>query len=119
MLDNPVGLNGMEFIEYVGPDASLFKKLFQKLGMEIVARHKTKNITLYRQNEINFLLNEEPGSFAEKFQNSMVHPSVPRVFGSLMPGKLSIKLFKEGPEPLRMNLLNPCPGPVFTELVIL
>ncbi len=68
MSDNPVGLNGMEFIEYVGPDASLFKKLFQKLGMKSVARHKTKNITLYRQNEINFLLNEEPGTFAENFR---------------------------------------------------
>ena len=68
MSDNPVGLNGMEFIEYVGPDASLFKKLFQKLGMQAIAKHKTKNITLYRQNEINFLLNQEPGTFAENFQ---------------------------------------------------
>ncbi len=68
MFDNPVGLNGMEFIEYVGPDASLFEKLFEKLGMEPVARHKTKNIVLYRQNKINFLLNKEPGTFAESFQ---------------------------------------------------
>lgn len=70
MSQNPVGLDGMEFIEYTGPDASLFLKLFSDLGMVKVATHKTKKITLYRQNDINFLLNEEPESFAESFYKS-------------------------------------------------
>lgn len=67
MSKNPVGLDGMEFIEYAGPDASLFRKLFKNLGMTEVAKHKTKKITLFRQNDINFLLNEEPQSFAGQF----------------------------------------------------
>ena len=67
---NPVGLDGMEFIEYAGPNTDLFKKLFEKLGMKPIAKHKTKNITLFRQNKINFLLNEESGSFAENFQKT-------------------------------------------------
>lgn len=67
MSENPVGLDGMEFIEYAGPDASLFQKLFQNLGMQAIAKHKTKKVTLYRQNDINFLLNEEPGTFALQF----------------------------------------------------
>lgn len=67
MTENPVGLDGMEFIEYVGPDASLFRKLFAQLGMVEIAHHKTKKITLYRQNDVNFLLNEEPQSFAQNF----------------------------------------------------
>ena len=67
MSENPVGLDGMEFIEYAGPDASLFKKLFENLGMTAIAKHKTKNVTLYRQNDINFLLNEEAGTFAYDF----------------------------------------------------
>ncbi len=70
MTENPVGLDGMEFIEYSGPDASLFRTLFNHLGMTEIARHKSKKLTLFRQNDINFLLNEEPGSFAEKFQKS-------------------------------------------------
>lgn len=70
MSDNPIGLDGMEFIEYAGPDASLFKKLFSNLGMTPIANHKTKSITLYRQNDINFLLNEENDNFATEFSNT-------------------------------------------------
>ena len=70
MSNNPVGLDGMEFIEYAGSDASHFKKLFENLGMTAIAKHKTKNVTLYRQNDINFLLNEEAGSFALDFATS-------------------------------------------------
>jgi len=67
MSDNPVGLDGMEFLEYAGSDASLFKKLFDDLGMTPIAKHKTKNVTLYRQNDINFLLNEDSSGFASEF----------------------------------------------------
>ena len=67
MSENPVGLDGVEFLEYAGPEAQLFEKLFKKLGMEAVAKHKHKKITLYRQNEINFLLNEEDTGFASSF----------------------------------------------------
>jgi 4-hydroxyphenylpyruvate dioxygenase len=70
MSNNPVGLDGMEFIEYAGSDASLFKKLFENLGMTPIAKHQTKKVTLYRQNDINFLLNEEPQGFAQEFAQS-------------------------------------------------
>lgn len=67
---NPIGLDGMEFIEYCGPESSKLIKLFSQLGMIQVAKHKTKNISLFRQNEINFLLNEDTGNFAEQFGKS-------------------------------------------------
>jgi len=70
MANNPVGLDGMEFIEYSGPQASLFRDLFSKIGMTEIGKHKTKNITLFRQNDINFLLNEEPNCFATDFAKS-------------------------------------------------
>ena len=38
MSDNPVGLDGMEFIEYSGPDAQMFVKLFSDLGMVPIAQ---------------------------------------------------------------------------------
>ena len=70
MSENPVGLDGMEFLEYSGPEASLFKTLFENLGMTAVAKHKTKNATLYRQNDINFILNEDSSGFAAEFAKS-------------------------------------------------
>ena len=67
LFENPMGVDGFEFVEYAAPDATLLHALFRKLGFIAVAKHKTKNITLYRQNDVNFLVNEEPGSFAADF----------------------------------------------------
>jgi len=67
MEQNPVGLDGLEFIEYVGPKPDFFKGLFGQLGMVKVAEHKDASIDLYRQNDVNFLLNSQPGNFAAKF----------------------------------------------------
>lgn len=67
MSQNPIGLDGMEFIEYVGPQPSLFTSLFEKLGMTEIGQHKAKKLRLFRQNDIQFILNQEPGSFAQDF----------------------------------------------------
>ena len=65
--DNPLGVDRFEFIEYAAPDAGLLHDLFTKMGFSPVAKHRSRNITLYRQGDINFLINEEPGSFASNF----------------------------------------------------
>ncbi len=65
--ENPMGVDGFEFVEFAAPDPQLLHDLFPKLGFSAVARHKTKAITLYRQGESNFLVNEEPNSFASDF----------------------------------------------------
>lgn len=70
MTDNPIGLDGMEFIEYAGPEPQLFTKLFDQLGMVEVADHKAHKLKLFRQNDINFLLNEQPGHFAQDFKDT-------------------------------------------------
>jgi 4-hydroxyphenylpyruvate dioxygenase len=62
-----MGTDGFEFVEYTAPNPKLLHDLFKALGLTAVAKHKTRAITLYRQNEINFLVNEEPGSFAADF----------------------------------------------------
>jgi 4-hydroxyphenylpyruvate dioxygenase len=64
---NPLGVQQFEFIEYAAPDAGLLHGLFGKLGFVAVARHKSKPVTLYRQGDINFLVNETPDSFASDF----------------------------------------------------
>ncbi len=64
---NPIGLDGVDFIEYAGTDASFFEKLFQRMGFKQVALHAAKNIKLFRQGGINFILNCEPMTFASQF----------------------------------------------------
>jgi 4-hydroxyphenylpyruvate dioxygenase len=65
--DNPLGIDGFEFVEYTAPDAPALGKLFESLGFIRVARHRSKAVELYRQGKINFILNAEPGSRAQQF----------------------------------------------------
>jgi 4-hydroxyphenylpyruvate dioxygenase len=65
--ENPLGINGFEFVEFAAPDPAVLHSLFPKLGFTAVARHRSRPITLYRQGACNFLVNETPGSFAADF----------------------------------------------------
>ena len=65
--DNPMGIDGFEFVEFAAPDASILHELFRKMGFTAVAKHVSRAITLYRQGGVNFLVNEEPDSFAAEF----------------------------------------------------
>jgi 4-hydroxyphenylpyruvate dioxygenase len=65
--DNPMGTDGFEFVEYTAPDPQLLRSLFERLGFPAVARHRSKNVTLHRQGEINFIINAEPQSVAQAF----------------------------------------------------
>ncbi len=64
---NPLGTDGFEFVEYTAPDPARLDALFRQLGFVPVARHRSKDVTLYRQGNINFILNAEPASFAQAF----------------------------------------------------
>ena len=65
--DNPMGTDGFEFIEYAAPDPVAMGRLFERMGFRPIARHRHKNVTLYRQGGINFIVNAEPDSFAQRF----------------------------------------------------
>jgi len=65
--ENPMGVDGFEFVEFAAPDPRLLHELFPKLGFSAIAKHRTKKITLYRQGQCNLLVNEEPDSFAADF----------------------------------------------------
>lgn len=64
---NPMGTQGFEFVEYTAPDPVLLRRLFETMGFPVVARHRSKNVTLHRQGDINFIINAEPNSFAQGF----------------------------------------------------
>ena len=65
--DNPAGTDGFEFVEFAHPEPEKLDTLFRSMGFEPVAQHKTKDITLYRQGDINYIVNREPGSHAAAF----------------------------------------------------
>jgi len=65
--ENPMGTEGFEFIEYAAPDPLAMAGVFERMGFRAIARHRHKEVTLYRQGEINFILNADPESFAQRF----------------------------------------------------
>jgi 4-hydroxyphenylpyruvate dioxygenase len=64
---DPVGTDGFEFVEYAAPDPDLLRALFDRMGLPAVARHRSKDVTLHKQGDINFIINAEPDSFAQRF----------------------------------------------------
>ena len=67
LFENPMGLNGFEFVEFASPTPGVLEPLFEMMGFTAVAKHRSKNVTLYRQGDINFILNEELNSYAAYF----------------------------------------------------
>ncbi|HET8941252.1 MAG TPA: 4-hydroxyphenylpyruvate dioxygenase [Rudaea sp.] len=67
--DNPMGINGFELVEFAAPagQGATMRRYLQGLGFTAIAKHKTREITLFRQGTINFLLNESVDSFASDF----------------------------------------------------
>ena len=66
-VDNPMGLCGFEFVEFASPAAEVLEPLFEKLGFDLVAKHRSKDVVLFRQGDINFVVNREPRSPAGYF----------------------------------------------------
>jgi 4-hydroxyphenylpyruvate dioxygenase len=65
--DNPMGTDGFEFVEYTAPDPEQLRSLFDRMGFPAVARHRSKNVTLHRQADINFIINAESAGFGQQF----------------------------------------------------
>ncbi len=64
---NPMGLMGFEFVEFAAPKAGVIEPLFELLGFTLVAKHRSKDVLLYRQGNINFIVNRDPNSPAAYF----------------------------------------------------
>ncbi|HWT97487.1 MAG TPA: 4-hydroxyphenylpyruvate dioxygenase [Terriglobales bacterium] len=64
---NPAGTDGFAFVEFAHPDPVELADLMSRMGFTAVARHKTRNVTLWRQGDICYLANAEPNSFAAHF----------------------------------------------------
>jgi len=67
LFDNPLGLDGFEFIEFSAPEKGLLEPVFERMGFSRIARHRSKDVDLWRQGEINMIANYEPKSPAAYF----------------------------------------------------
>ena len=65
--DNPMGTDGFAFVEFAHPEPEALHALFPRMGFTPVARHRSKAITLYRQGDVDYLVNEEPGTHGARF----------------------------------------------------
>ena len=66
--DNPLGLDGFEFVEFTGPDPAALAALFEAMGFTHLADHRSKNVRRYNQGDINFILNMEPSGQVADFR---------------------------------------------------
>src|SRR6266436_5377047 len=108
---NPMGTDGFEFVEYAAPDPAALGTLFEHMGFVKVAKHRSKDVSLYRQGDVNFIVNAEKDSFAQGF--ARVHgPSVCaialRVRNSAFAYKRALSLGAWGVEnkvgPMELNI---------------
>ena len=67
LFDNPMGLMGFEFVEFASPTPGVLEPVFERMGFTLVAQHRSKDVVLYRQGDINFIVNREPKSLAGYF----------------------------------------------------
>jgi len=67
LFENPMGLMGFEFVEFASPVPDTLEPVFERLGFSLVAKHRSKDVALYRQGQINFIVNRDPKSPAGYF----------------------------------------------------
>ncbi len=67
LFENPLGLDGFEFVEFTAPEKGVLEPVFTCMGFTRVAKHRSKDVHLWRQGEINLIANYEPRSPAAYF----------------------------------------------------
>ena len=92
--ENPIGLDGFEFVEFTGPDPEALAGLFAKLGFTHVGNHRAKAMRHYCQGDVHFLLNMEPVGHAEEFRRAH-GPSASAMAFRVADGEAALKLAVE------------------------
>lgn len=91
---NTIGLRGIEFIEFCSSATAPIENLFYELGFRAVGNIPGRDTTLYQQNDIRFILNAEPGSFARNFSN-FHGPSIPSMGWKVDDAKRAVQVARE------------------------
>ncbi|GHF11562.1 4-hydroxyphenylpyruvate dioxygenase [Kordiimonas sediminis] len=67
LFENPMGLDGFEFVEFTAPEKGILEPVFEMMGFTKVAVHRSKDVNLWRQGDINFITNYEKKSHASYY----------------------------------------------------
>ncbi|KAF1019764.1 MAG: 4-hydroxyphenylpyruvate dioxygenase [Paracidovorax wautersii] len=56
-MPNPLGMDGIEFIEYATTQPQAFGHVLESLGFRAIARHRSREVILFRQGGMNIVVN--------------------------------------------------------------
>ncbi|MES3021734.1 MAG: 4-hydroxyphenylpyruvate dioxygenase [Pseudomonadota bacterium] len=62
---NPLGIDGIEFIEYASSEPIALGALLEQIGFVATARHRSREVTLYRQGSMNVIVNADPRALTQ------------------------------------------------------
>ncbi|MET0210044.1 MAG: VOC family protein [Burkholderiaceae bacterium] len=65
---NPIGMDGVEFIEFTTPKPQALGHVLETMGFQPVARHRAREVLLYRQGEMNIVVNAHDADLARAVQ---------------------------------------------------
>ena len=103
LFENPLGLDGFEFLEFSAPDKGVLEKSFEAMGFTLVARHRSKDVQLWRQGQINFVANYQPESPATFFAAEHGPSACGMGFRVRDAGKAYAEALRRGAEPAAVN----------------
>ncbi|MDT0575713.1 4-hydroxyphenylpyruvate dioxygenase [Croceicoccus sp. F390] len=103
LFENPIGLDGFEFIEFSAPDKGVLEPVFEAMGFTKVARHRSKDVELWRQGEINLVTNYEPKSPAWFFSREHGPSACGMAFRVRDARHAYDELLKRGAEPVEVE----------------
>ena len=104
---NPMGVDGFEFVEFSAPETGVLEPVFELLGFERVALHRSKSVELWRQGDINFIVNYEPKNPAWYFAQEHGPCACSLAFRVSNARRAYARALRLGAEPID----NPC-GPM-------
>lgn len=103
LFENPAGLDGFEFIEFSAPEKGVLEPVFESMGFARVARHRSKDVELWRQGGINLITNYEPKSAAWYFSREHGPSACGMGFRVRDARKAYTHLLEQGGEPVQVQ----------------
>lgn len=103
LFENPVGLDGFEFVEFCAPERGVLEPVFAVMGFTEIAQHRSKDVHLWRQGGINLIINYEPKSAAWYFAREHGPSACGMAFRVKDARKAYDYLLEKGAEPVHVE----------------
>ncbi|MEH6789908.1 4-hydroxyphenylpyruvate dioxygenase [Parasphingorhabdus sp.] len=103
LFENPVGLDGFEFVEFCAPEKGVLEPVFEVMGFTRIAQHRSKDVHLWRQGGINLIINYEPKSAAWYFAREHGPSACGMAFRVKDARKAYAGLLEKGAEPVNVQ----------------